>query len=878
MNVFRDETGLATNPDLWHSITDAMDQARFFILLASPEAAASEWVDKEIEHWLDTHSADQILPVVTRGEIAWDAESHDIDWAMSTAAPERLRGVFAAEPRFLDLRWAHREHHLDLRNSAFRGAIADLAAPIHGLAKDELEGEDIRQFRHFQRLRRTVFAGLALLTILAVVGGVFAILNARRANRETARAEAQTQIAEDEAERANRQAAIAEARLLATESLALLDVDRDVSLLLAVESHGRLPTASAVNSIFSGLLLDNPATAARLVHGAGVSGFAVARGSSVVASVDTTNTIVLWDSATAEPLATHSAESMSELDISADGSALVLATTGPAASAAASGGQLRVLGAISGAERAAWETAGTAHDVALSHGGDLAALVDESGVTVYDVGTGIELARLGSGTVRWAVFGPALDQLTVGSEAGIDIFGARTLTPNRRIWSGNSTIVSDVAYSPEGDVLALETPQRSIFVDVASGSELLSHPIDDPSRSGVDPTSLTTAEWKSDSFDLIDSDGESSFDVMFSSTEVATLAAGSVAVAGMADGRVVFRSVERGQPFGVELARHGFGESAGASAFAVSLDGRLLASGDRAGVVSLWNATSGEELDSVQAHSSAVLDVAFSPDGAVLASAGAGGTALLWSLDDGRFAESDVLHSDADGVDGVAFSPDGELIAVALSSESLLLDATTHEEMATLTPGGQSPMVFSGDGRYLAGSSGLVWEAATGAPVAGPADSDVDGGGGLVAFSPDSSRMATGGASIREWHVATPAPAGDQIPAGPDITGPSTLLYSPDDRFLVWTVDDEITLWDRAAQRPLGRRFATHDEKIVGAGFAPTSDTLYTLDASGRIVAWELRVDAWRELACQIAGRNLTRMEWERFVGSEPYAETCPAR
>ena len=71
----------------------------------------------------------------------------DLDWNVSDAAPPALRGVFREEPRHLDLRWARDETHLDLRHSAFRDAIAQLAAPIRGIPKDELEGEDIRLHR-----------------------------------------------------------------------------------------------------------------------------------------------------------------------------------------------------------------------------------------------------------------------------------------------------------------------------------------------------------------------------------------------------------------------------------------------------------------------------------------------------------------------------------------------------------------------------------------------------------------------------------------------------------------------------------------------------------------------------------------------------------
>ena len=106
LRIFRDETGLSTSPHLWAAIEAALDGSDWFVLLASPEAAQSQWVSKEIAHWLATKSADHLLPVVTDGTWQWDATSGDFT-GDSTAVPDALRGVFSDEPRHLDLRWAH---------------------------------------------------------------------------------------------------------------------------------------------------------------------------------------------------------------------------------------------------------------------------------------------------------------------------------------------------------------------------------------------------------------------------------------------------------------------------------------------------------------------------------------------------------------------------------------------------------------------------------------------------------------------------------------------------------------------------------------------------------------------------------------------------
>jgi hypothetical protein len=195
LRVFRDETGLAVNPHLWASIEAALDESEHFVLLASPESAASPWVAREIEHWIAHKPVDRILPVLTDGDLVWDSATGAYDVARSTALPPMLATAFVAEPRHLDLRWARTEEQLDLRHAGFRAAIAGLAAPMHGISRDELEGEDVHQHRRAMRLAWSAAALLLFVTIAAVVAATFAVsyasearANERRAVAEEARA------------------------------------------------------------------------------------------------------------------------------------------------------------------------------------------------------------------------------------------------------------------------------------------------------------------------------------------------------------------------------------------------------------------------------------------------------------------------------------------------------------------------------------------------------------------------------------------------------------------------------------------------------------------------------------------------------------------
>ena len=212
LNIFRDETGLSTNPHLWSAIETALNASEWFVLLASPEAAQSDWVNKELEHWLATKSPDRILPVVTDGIWTWNPTGR----VEGTAVPGALRDAFSDEPRHLDLRWARNETDLDLRNSRFRSAVADLAAPMHGMPKDELEGEDIRQHKRSRRLARGGVSVLSLLVVVALVTTGFAV------------------VQRDHATNSER---VADARRLAAQALATVGTDPGTAYLAAIEAR-----------------------------------------------------------------------------------------------------------------------------------------------------------------------------------------------------------------------------------------------------------------------------------------------------------------------------------------------------------------------------------------------------------------------------------------------------------------------------------------------------------------------------------------------------------------------------------------------------------------------------------------------------------------
>lgn len=87
ISIFRDETNLSVSPELWPVLEEALSLSEYFILLASPAAAASKWVDREVRYWLDQRSIDSLVLVVTDGELAWDDAQEDFAVSSTSALP-----------------------------------------------------------------------------------------------------------------------------------------------------------------------------------------------------------------------------------------------------------------------------------------------------------------------------------------------------------------------------------------------------------------------------------------------------------------------------------------------------------------------------------------------------------------------------------------------------------------------------------------------------------------------------------------------------------------------------------------------------------------------------------------------------------------------
>jgi hypothetical protein len=101
MSIFRDGGNLNLSAHLWGSIQQALEQSRFCLYFASPIAARSPWVARELNYWLANRELQHLIIVLTDGALVWDEARGDFDATQSTAIPKVLHGVFAGEPFYL---------------------------------------------------------------------------------------------------------------------------------------------------------------------------------------------------------------------------------------------------------------------------------------------------------------------------------------------------------------------------------------------------------------------------------------------------------------------------------------------------------------------------------------------------------------------------------------------------------------------------------------------------------------------------------------------------------------------------------------------------------------------------------------------------------
>jgi WD40 repeat protein len=874
LRVFRDDASLSANPGLWPSIQDALATSRFFLLFASPAAAQSEWVTRELVFWLERNDPRRLLIVLTEGVIAWNGERSDFDWSRTTALPPVLAGALSEEPRYVDLSWARTDEARSVRDPRLREAVADLAAPLRGVPKDELIGEDVRQHRRSVRLAGGAAAGLVLL---ALVSASLGVVSARQRNEARAQRD------------------VATSRLLAQESERAVAVNRlDVALLLAAEAHRTAPTMEARDALRGAVRASDHLVT--VVHGPPATAAALSHDGGTLAVGDATGRLQLWDTRwrlrLGEPRRAQQ-RAVTGLAFSGDGSLIAAgAPNGDVTVHDVQRHQRLVLlrpeirdpssfddriGVPSFAEDArtlAWpapegqlafwdgeaaspsifDTAIVAErrqpwTVAVSPDGSrVAAAGASSGELVLfrvsdEFPEGDAVVRTAPSGISSLAFGPANTHLLVtgGVNGSVAFWDAGSLKPRWQPLTSELGTITHLAFNATGTrIVAVGTSGVGLIDAARRRAPRVAFPLFNTDLGGGFTSAATVATiGRGGSISFWDTTGRPlRFATTIRAPGTETIAFDPVmhrlATAG---DTVRFWDVGTRKRVGPTLGKR---DTDDFESIVYRRDGARVATATDEGTIDVWDPHTGDRLEPTFRDADAVDGLAFRPSGELLAaleSTSNDGTEL-WSVSRRKRLGS-LRFRGNQGIWTAVFNPADETFATIDFGNTLVFwSEKTLRPIASFVRG-VSTVAYTPDGRHLAvsGTSGIVLrDARTGEQVGAPFIDTAGDFWASIVFTQDGRTMAAAGldsGAVATWEVRTRRRASPNLAdSGHGSPTESPLAFSSDGRIL------------------------------AAGGYETTT-------------VWGVDDTRWPAVVCRVAGRGLTREEWQQFVATR-YREMCP--
>jgi WD40 repeat protein len=817
------------------------------------EALIREW--ERLRKWLDKDREFLMWQQRLRAGLHQWAASEQDEGAL-------LRGAPLAEAE----NWLNR-HQADLTEAEREFIQASLALRERRAAEEEArlqrELELEKQSANRLRLRNRVITGVGVVAlVLAVVAGLFGWQSNRNAIRATARE-------------------------LASAALANLEVDPQLSILLALESLGlsqsadTAPLAEAQDALHRGIQLSRLEFSLS-GHSADVTSLAYSPDGRWLASSGTDGTARLWDIKNREEVAVLSGHEGAVNDLAFSPDAQMLATVGDDAT-------LR-LWDLTTFEAKVIPTGHTLWVVSVGFNADGTRLVTTSRdgfVQIWDVATVQSLLKFACGShedINDAAFSP--DGLTIATaheEGGVATWDA-TIGGQRFVGSGSLSYsyqadeqqVWSTTFSPNGRHLltAYQAGMAKLW-DMETGKSIqtLYH------TGSVFEVAFNV---KGDRFVTTSQDGTAKIWDTKTVRELLTLygsESGVVAAAFSPDDNYLATAsgaevkVWDISPTGSQEWLDIYEHSEGVSNVAYSPDGQRLATGGANFNVVVWNSESGEK--EIRRNFRKVQDIAFNPDGKSLAVVVDDNSlaARVWNLETND--ETVWLVGHTDRVTNAAYHPDGKQLATgSLDGTARVWDAMTGEPIFTLERGGSpvNDVAYDSGGSYLAAGNRngmvMVWEASSGRFVTEWAGHT--GAVSGVSFSPNGQYLATAGFDgiVKVWDA-------DTFELLSTLAGHRGAIrdvaFSLDSTYLATASSDGTAkVWPLAGGEPVTLR--GHRQGVEGVAFSPDGKRLATAGQDGSVRVYALDLGDLVAIARSRLTRGLTTEECQQYL----HMEACP--
>ncbi len=282
------------------------------------------------------------------------------------------------------------------------------------------------------------------------------------------------------------------------------------------------------------------------------------------------------------------------------------------------------------------------------------------------------------------------------------------------------------------------------------------------------------------------------------------------------------------------------------------------ASNDPEGEVRLWNAATGQLLQTYSGHTDSALAVAFSHDGRRLVSASYDNTARVWDVDTG--SQLLLLSGHSYWVWSAEFSPDDRRIVTASQDGTVLIWSAESGTAGTPFRGHDGPVYcarFAPDGQTIASGGNdkqvLLWNPdqvrpfdyqalSTGQAPQGPTYRALTGHAAsvrCVAFDESGQRLASGGHdnSVKLWNLAD-----DSLTV--TLRGHAGWVracgFTPDGKRVVSAGHDQVAkVWDPAQYAEV-RHLRGHTDGLLDGQFSPDGSQVVTVGRDRTARLWDL--------------------------------------